>query len=282
MHPAKLVSIVMLVSLTLGAGLQVNRAHLAAIFKDLSLLGRAFLANFIVVPIFGVLLARGFRLAPDVATGFLLMAISPGVPFVMASVRKKGGSLGLAVLLALLFPLFSVFTVPVTASLVLPGGEQAQLPLLQFVITLLLFQLLPLIAGMVLAERLPAVASKIERPLQLLFLLSIVVLVVLLGSRLARDVGSVYGSNGMWAMLCISVLAMITGWLLGAPNATDRRTLSIGTALRNIGLCAVIATTTFGHEPRVAAAVLAYLLIQFVVTMIVGVYFTRTARRAMA
>ena len=60
------------------------------------------------------------------------------------------------------------------------------------------------------------------------------------------------------------------------PERAYRRTLSIGTALRNIGLAAVIASTTF--EGSVAtAAVLTYLVVQVVVTGVVGVYFKRTA-----
>jgi bile acid:Na+ symporter, BASS family len=282
MNPAKLVALVVLVSLTLGAGLEVNREHLAALFNNASLLGRAFVANFVLVPVFGVLLVRLFRLEPDVATGVLLMAIAPGVPFVLAGARKKGGRLALAVTLALVFPLVSVLTVPLTAALVLPSSEQSNLPLKQFVVTLVAFQLLPLLIGVVLAQRLPALAAKLEKPLKVIFVVSILALLVLLGSRLMQDIGSVYGSRGMWAMLCIVVLSVVTGWLLGGPAIAERRTLSIGTALRNIGLCSLVATVSFTDEPRVAAAVIVYLIIQFVVTGILGVYYTRTAERATA
>src|SRR6516225_1203711 len=93
----KVVSALMLVSLMLGVGLQSDRAHLATVLKNYSLLGRALLANVVIVPFFGVILARTFQLDDYIATGFLLMAIAPGVPFVaLAGGRKKGGSLSLA------------------------------------------------------------------------------------------------------------------------------------------------------------------------------------------
>ncbi len=269
----------MLVSLTFGSGLEVNRDHLKSVLHDAGLLGRALLANFIVVPILAVLLAQAFRLPPPVETGFLLMAIAPGVPFVLASVRKRGGSLGLAVALAFLLPLISIVTVPVTAALVLPTAAKAHLPLLRFVLTLLLFQLLPLLAGISIGALAPGAAEKLGRPLRIVFLASAVALVVVLAPTLARDVASVYGSNGMWAMLCLVLLSLATGWLLGAPSRENRRVLAIGTALRNIGLCALIATASFGGA-EVVATVLTYFLIQFVVTTLVGVYFARTARLA--
>jgi predicted Na+-dependent transporter len=131
---------------------------------------------------------------------------------------------------------------------------------------------------MVLAERLPVAASKLERPLRLVFLLALVVLLVVLAPRLFRDVGSVYGSRGMFAMTCVVLLSIATGWLFGGPDERERRTLSIGTALRNIGLCALVATATFGATSRVASTVLVYLLIQAVLTGVLGVFFTRAAK----
>jgi BASS family bile acid:Na+ symporter len=281
MNPAKLVAVIMLVSLTFGAGLEINREHFAAMIKNASLLVRAFIANFILVPVFGVLLAGAF-LSHDsaVATGFLLMAIAPGVPFVMLGARKKGGRLALAVTMALFFPLISVITVPITASLALPPDYRASLPIEKFVTTLVLFQFVPVILGVLLATRLPEAAGKIAKLARIVFLLSILTLLVLLGPTVVRDISEVYGSNGLWAMLCIVALSMLTGWLLGGPGEPERRTLSIGTALRNIGLCALVATTSFGPTSRVASAVIAYLIVQIVVTTIVGVFFTRSAKAA--
>lgn len=277
MNWERIIAAIMLVSLTFGSGLEVNREHLRAVLRDTGLLGRALLANFVVVPILGVLLARAFRLPPPVETGFLLMAIAPGVPFVLASVRKRGGSLGLAVALAFLLPLLSIVTVPATAALVLPTVAKAHLPLARFVVTLLLLQLLPLLAGIAVGALAPETASKLSRPLRVLFFASALALVIVLAPLLVRDVATVYGSNGMWAMLCLVVLSLVTGWLLGAPAREDRRVLAIGTALRNIGLCALIATASFS-DAAVAATVLTYFLIQFVITTLVGVYFARTAQ----
>src|SRR5579883_2959596 len=79
----------------LHTGLQVNRERVRAILTNYGMLGRAFLANFVLVPIYGVLLVRAFHLSAPIATGVLLMAISPGVPFVvMSGGRQKGGEPG--------------------------------------------------------------------------------------------------------------------------------------------------------------------------------------------
>ncbi len=280
MSPQKIIAVVMLVSLMLGAGMEINRAHLMAALKDFGLIARAVLANFIIVPLFGVVTVRLFHVEGDIAIGILLMAIAPGVPFlVRAAARKSGGSLGFAAALAFIMPALSIITIPLTARLVLPPDAQAHLPAVQLVVTLVVFQLVPLLIGMLVADRAPALAEKLQRPLTVLFALAVIALLVLLGKTIVESVSSVYGSHGMLAALVISILAVFTGWLLGGPELEYRRTLSIATALRNVGSCAVIATASFPGT-LVGAAVLTYLIIQFVVTVIFRIYFHRSAAPA--
>ena len=277
----RILAAIMLASLTFGAGLQVNRTHLVEIFKNVGLLVRVLIANFLIVPAAGYGLAKLFRLPIEIETGFLLMVIAPGVPFVLASVRKRGGRLALAVEMALLLPLLSILTIPITAALLLPPGASAHIPLPKFLTTLVLFQFVPLMAGVLTGERWPSTAERLGRPMEVLFFGSAIALIAVMMPKLARSVALVYGSNGMWAMLCIVAISLVVGWLLGGPVREDRRVLAIGTALRNIGLGALVATSNFQSD-QVAAAVIVYFLIQFIVTTIVGVYFTKTAKAAVA
>ncbi|MGA8325137.1 MAG: bile acid:sodium symporter [Candidatus Cybelea sp.] len=278
MNPVKLTAVIMLVALTFGAGSQVNRTHLVAAFKNVNLLVWALIANFIVIPALGVLLAKLFALPPFVATGFLLMAIAPGVPLVLASVRKRGGSLGFAVALELLLPLLSIITVPLTAALVLPAAA-GEIPVSQFVKTLVLFQLVPLLAGIVVGYRAPTLAQKLARPLQFVFFIAAIALIVLVFPKLVVSVSTVYGSHGMLAMLCLVLLSLAVGWTFGGPARENRRVLAIGSTLRNIGLCTLIATTNF-REVQVVASVMCYFIVQFVCVTLTGIYFTRTADKA--
>ncbi|MBV9719325.1 MAG: bile acid:sodium symporter [Candidatus Eremiobacteraeota bacterium] len=281
MKAEQLLAVVMLVSLTLGAGLQVDREHLKAILKNVGLLGRALLANFVIVPALGFAVVKLFRLPLPVATGVLLMAIAPGVPFVLASVRKRGGRLALAVELAVFLPLLSIVTVPLTAALLLPDIVKAELPLARFGLTLVLFQLLPLVIGIAAGGRFPELATRLGRPLQILFFGAAAILIIILIPQLVHGIATVYGSLGLIAMLLLTVLSMATGWLLGGPALQDRRVLGLGTTLRNVGLCALIATSSLRNS-EVTAAVLSYLVIQLIVTTFFGSVFARKAKEATA
>ena len=160
MSPDKLVAVLLLIALMFHTGLQVDREHLLAVLKNYGLLARAFLANFIIVPLLGVAIVRLFHLSEAIAIGVLLMAISPGVPFVVLSGgRKKGGSLGFAVSLAFLMPLVSIITVPITARLVLPSD--AQISTNSLLVSLLGFQLVPLLLGIFAGDRAPALAERL-------------------------------------------------------------------------------------------------------------------------
>ncbi len=283
MSPEKLVASIMLISIMLSAGLEIDREHLVSALRNYGLLGRAFLANFVIVPLVGVLLVRAFRLETDIAIGFLLMAIAPGVPFlVRAAGRKPGGSLGFAAELAFIMPALSIVTIPLTARLIFSTGvivrpdTAAPIPYAQIALTLVVFQLLPLLVGLLISDRAPAVAAKLRRPLFFVFVIAVVALFVFIGPTLVKAVAAVYGSRGMLAMLVLVLLSIGVGWLLGGPEAQYRRTLSIATALRNIGTCAVVATAAF-PKTLVAPTVLTYFIIQFLISMIFRVYFHRSA-----
>jgi bile acid:Na+ symporter, BASS family len=275
MSPEKLVAVLFLIALMFHTGTEVDRLHLFAVLKDYGLLARAFLANFIVVPLLGVAAVRLFHLSEPIAIGVLLMAISPGVPFVVLSGgRKKGGSLGLAVSLAFLMPVASIITIPITARLVMPSD--AEISANSLLVSLLAFQLVPLLLGIFVGDRAPALAQRLRRPIAIVVIFLVVTLLVLLGRPIGAAVASVYGSRGMFAMLCLVVLSLVTGWILGGRRREFRRTLAIGTALRNIGLALVIATTAF-RGTQTSAAVMTYLVIQFAVVTLIGVFFARTA-----
>lgn len=278
MSPVKIVALVLIISLMLQTGFSVNRASLKAMLTDYGLLGRALLANFILVPLFALLLVRAFHLDDFVAIAILLMAIAPGVPFLpLAGGRSRGGSLGFAITLALLMPALSVITAPITAGLVLPSGAAAHFPVGSTIVSLVIFQLVPLLAGMVIADRSPSFAAKLQRPLLVIFGVCVAVLLALLAPMIVKSVASVYGSYAIITALLVVLFSAATGWLLAGAEPHDRNTLTIATTLRNVGLASLVATQSF---PGTAAepTVVVYLIVQVVVATLVGRYFGRSLK----
>ena len=173
-------------------------------------------------------------------------------------------------------PAVSIVTVPVTAHFLLPD---AQISTKTLFVVLGVFQLLPLLVGLFISERAPELAARLVRPIGIVMLLGIIVLLALLVPALVMSVAAIYGSGGMWAMLVIVVLSVLTGWILGGPQREYQRTLGLGTAVRSFAFCAVIASASFPGTEAISA-VLSYFVIQMVVTAAVGAYFQRTAQAA--
>ena len=164
---------------------------------------------------------------------------------------------------------------------VTPARGAGHVPIVPVMLNLIVIQLLPLLIGLLIADRAPQAAAKLNRPLTVVFAAAVVVLLVLNGATIPSQVAAVYGSRGMLAMLVISLLSVATGWLLAFSDLQYRRTLGISTALRNVGLCLTVATANFPGT-IVAATVFTYLLIQFVVTFAFRLAMHRIAGSAKA
>jgi BASS family bile acid:Na+ symporter len=264
-----IVALVLLVSMMFGAGLQTDRSAFRAVATEWGVLLRALAANFIIVPLVAVLIARSFRLPNDAATGLLLMAIAPGVPFLVLSAgRKKGGSHELAIALSLLMPALSTLTIPISLELVLPAADRPDITA-GVIVPLLAFQLVPLVAGLAVAQWLPRIAERLLRPLGIVTLVAFLAILAMLIPAIVRGVISVFGEFGLLAMFVTVALSFAIGWALGGPLVQYRRTVAAGTALRNPAVAMLLATASFGGTGA-AAAVAAYFIIQVVVASVAG------------
>ena len=274
----KVLALIMIVSTMFGAGLQVDRQRLRETLRQYGLLGRALLANFVLVPLFAVLLVRLFHVESGVAIGIVLMAMAPGVPFLANSAgRSGGGSLSFALTIAFCFAALSVITIPITIELALPPAAAAQIPVAKFLITLVAFQLVPLVLGALVGPRLATpFADKLVKILHLAFLAAALVLVVAIFPRLLHSVSTVYGFGHLLIIAAVGAFSVAAGWLLGGPQRPYRRTLSIATLLRNIGLCALIGTGPAFVNTNVVPAIFTYFLVTFALSLPVRAYFRRT------
>lgn len=274
---AKILAMIMIVSVMLGAGLQVDLSRVKETLRDYGLLARALLANFVLVPLFAVILVRALHIQADVATGIVLMSMAPGVPFIVNTAgRKQGGSLSLVLTIAFCFTALSVITIPLTLPLALPDIG-AQVPVFKFLTTLILFQLLPLIIGAVVSQRMSeANSEKAAKVLQFVFIGVALVLVVVAFDRIVAVVSSIAGGGQLLTIAAVGVFSLAAGWLMGGRRREYRRTLSIATLMRNIGLCALIGANDAFTGTLVLPTILTYFVVTFVLSLPFVVFYART------
>jgi BASS family bile acid:Na+ symporter len=136
-------------------------------------------------------------------------------------------------------------------------------------------QLLPLFVGLCIRHWRPGLAEKLQKPADrlsaLLGLLTICV-ILFVHLRLLLEIRFL-AYVGMGALL---VASWVAGWLLGGPGSDNRKAMTLTTALRNVGVGLVIATSNFSGTTAVTAC-LAYGLFEIAGTLLLAFWWGRRA-----
>src|SRR5215475_10769277 len=115
-----LLAAVTLFEMMVTIGLGVTVAEITGVARDWRTLGRAGLANYVIVPAAAVILLHLFHAAPLVAAGFLIAAVCPGAPYAPPFTAMAKGSVVLAVGLMMVLAASSALLAPLLLRLLLP------------------------------------------------------------------------------------------------------------------------------------------------------------------
>lgn len=265
-----LLAAVTLVEMMVTIGFGVRWADVLFVTKSWGLVGRVLIANYILVPVLAVALLVFFHPEPMVAVGFLIAAVCPGAPYgpPFLVIAKGNGTLavGLMVLLAAssaaFAPLLLALLVPLVA-----GNFSREIGITKIVSSLLGAQLLPLIAGLVIRDRRPNLASRLQGPARTLSLiLNVLTLGIILSSQW-KTLSHIH-IKGYVGMLCVLVMSMAAGWIM-TNRGENPKALVLTTSVRNVGVALVMATATFPGTAAVSS-VTAYALFQTIIMAIVA------------
>jgi BASS family bile acid:Na+ symporter len=267
-----------LIEMMVLIGLRVTFAELIEIGRNFRLVTRAAVANYLLVPTLAVALLILFEADPMVAAGFLVLAACPGAPFgpPFAGIARANvpEAVGLMVILAGSSAVIS----PLLLNLLLPwlsDGEAVQIDPLGLIATLLLTQLLPLLAGLLVRRWRPKFAAKLLGPCELVskvLNLGIAALILVTQFHMLTQI-RLTAFGGMLALL---VATLVVGWLAGGADHDSRKSMSLTTALRNAGVGLVIVTGSFPGTPA-ASAVLAYGIVAVFGSLLVAAWWGRQA-----
>jgi BASS family bile acid:Na+ symporter len=248
-----------LIEMMVAIGLGVTFADLAGVARNWRLVTRAGLANYVCVPAATVGLLFLFNAQPMVAAGFLILAVCPGAPYGPPFAAIAKGNLGVAVGLMAILAGSSAIIAPILLHYLLPlvlGNESLKIDEARLLGTLLVTQLVPLCVGVAVRQWRPRLADRLQKPADLLSkVLNLVAvgMILVVHFPLLAEI-RLTGFIGMLALLLASWAA---GWLLAGPEKDTRKTMTLTTSLRNVGVGLVIATGTFAGTAAGKAAVTA-------------------------
>jgi BASS family bile acid:Na+ symporter len=265
-----------LIEMMVAIGLGVRFADLAGVARNGRLVAAAALANYVCVPAATVGLLRLFDPHPMVAAGFLILAVCPGAPFGPPFAAVARGNVTVAAGLMVLLAGSSAFLAPLLLHYLLPqvaGSDSPTVDAAQIVVTLLVTQLVPLGVGVAVRQWRPMLADRLQKPAnaasKILNLLAVAVILITQG-HLVMEIRP-RGFVGMLALLLISWAA---GWLLAGPDPGIRKTMTLTTSLRNVGVGLVIATGAFAGTPAVTAT-LVYGLFEVLGSLLLALAWAR-------
>lgn len=232
------------VSLMLSVGLELDLAEVRRAGRRVPLLAAVTLLNFGLLPLAALAATGTVALAPAVAAGLLLASLAPGGGTGTLLTRAAGGNLELSVVLLGIFTALAVPLVPALAVATLPAEADGALSLGAVLQTLLLFQLLPLAAGLGLRGAAPAAAARLDRLARpfsnAVFALLVLGLIVTRGHLVAQ-----VGPAGLLVCVGLVLLSLLAPALLPA-SPRDRAALCMTTGVRNLSLALLVSSSFFG------------------------------------
>ncbi len=259
--PFAMLAFVISSMLAMGLGLTVRQ--IVTPLRNYSLVARALLANFVVIPLVAMGLGRLLHLDEPLAVGLLLLGTSAGAPFLPKLAQLAKADIGFAVGLMVLLMVITIGYLPLVLPLMLPGVSVNSWAIAR---SLLLLMLLPLGLALVVNARFPAAAERGRAVLNRISSLSLALLFILLLVVNFTSVLAVLGTGGILAGLLFLVAGLGTGWVLGGPARGTRQVLALGTAQRNIAAALVVAGQAFS-DPNVVVMVVVVAIIGLVVLM---------------
>jgi BASS family bile acid:Na+ symporter len=274
----RILMLLFLITAMLSVGLQTTAGDLRSLLRSKGLLLRSLLANFVAVPIVGIVLARTLPLKPGAATALLLLACTPGgISALQFTTKIKGASL-FAGSNAFLLTFVAVFLSPALLTLVLPGDISVGIPYGRALLWILVFVLLPLVMGTLVRSRVERPAEKLSKLCAIMsVVLFIVVLVLIMGQR--KEAMNAVGKEALLYMLLFIVISMAVGWFMGGPAKETRPVLATVTGMRHVVLCLIIALNTF-PDPAVQRPLVAFSALMVPPSMLLTAYMIIRSRKA--
>lgn len=269
-----LVSVIILFLWTFlfSVALAASKDQLQAIMTG-SLLGRSLLLNFLIIPLWGLLVPELFNLSSEFALGFLMVSLAPGGLLALHFSRLAKGNLIYAVEVILGLSIISILVTPLLFQLRFPELIGDPLDLLPLLGQFLLVIAIPLAAATAVHHYWSHTVPRLQKMASILSIIFFLTLTVLT-SNLPVTETELLKWDGLMAIALFVVGAWGLGWLFGGPDTATRKVLAISTSLRNVVICFLIVSGGEFH-PQTQAMLIGFNKLVVPMNLIAAIAFGR-------
>jgi len=254
-------TLIFVLSSMLGLGLTLSEIIIP--LRNIRLVVLALLANFVLMPLAAVGLAKLLQLDEPLGVGLLLLGTAAGAPFLPKLAQIAKGNLAFGVGLMVLLMVVTVGYLPLVLPVLLPGVSVNPAKIAS---SLFLLMLLPLAGALAVRAWYVVAAAGAKPVLDKVSNLSLILLMLLITGTNINSVLAVFGTGGILAGLLFIAVGFGAGWLLGGPGVDTRPVLALGTAQRNIAAALVVGGQSFS-DPKVVVMVVVVAIVSLLVLM---------------
>src|SRR5688500_12559356 len=219
----------------LEMGLRVPLHDAFAALRDWRFTGATVLWGFVVCPALAIVLTWVVPLEPSHALGLTLLAMAPGAPFLPAVAARAGGPPAYVAAFFVIATIGAVVYMPFAVPLLL-GFTADPWAIAR---PLVIFIILPLVAGAALQAWAPRMAGRLQSIVHPVATVAMLHVVVLVAFSYWRDFLGVVGTYAI-ATQCAFLAIVTAGAYVLSPGFPEgqRRVLALGLSTRNVGAAA--------------------------------------------
>jgi BASS family bile acid:Na+ symporter len=253
-----------LVVIMIGVGLSLTLQSFRNIIVYPKAITLGLVAQMVLLPLLAFYIADRLQLAPEFKVGLVLIAACPGGASAGLITHLLRGNVALSVSLTSINSLLTVFTIPFITNLALERymeqSARIVLPFGRTIVEIGLLTLLPALLGVLVRNRRPMLARKLEKPLR--FIMPTLLLLAFLGIIIFERGGGEQTLGDfkalIWPNVMLNLLGMMLGFLLALLfrlGPTSRMTIAIEVGLQNSSLAIFVAQVLMGSSAMALVAV---------------------------
>lgn len=262
------------IMLGMGMTLTLSDFKRVVLYPKAAIIGLT--CQLVLLPLLGFGLASIFFDSPELAVGFILIALCPGGATSNIISHLAKADLALSISLTAISSLVTNFTIPILLNIALfhyLGGDQAvQLPLFKTFVQIFAITILPVSLGMLLKRRYPNFALKSQKAMNTI---SMVFFVLILLAAILKERENIipYFKQAGLATLLLNVGDLGMGYYLGKIFSLNKRqssAIAIETSIQNGTLAIALALSpAILNNAQMAVPGAIYSLLMFATAVVV-------------
>ena len=264
---ANLAILAFVITSMLAMGLSLTTKQIIEPLRNVRLVVKALLANFVLVPLLAYLILLVIPLAEPLAIGLILLATAAGAPFLPKLVEAAKGNIAFGVGLMVLLMVATIIYLPLVMPLLLPGVTVNPMDIAGSLIVLML---IPLAIGLFINARYDDTAASLQPVMSQTSNISLILLSVLMLVLNFKNIIGVIGTGAILAIIIFIVVSFVLGYFLGGPGRDTKSVLGLGTGQRNLAAAMVVGSQNFDDPNVVIMIIVASVLMLFILMPIAG------------